>query len=108
MGGLYKERRVSDRIPASIAVRFTYNRMLDSLCYGTVDNISRNGMLIKTGTCFPNQTNITLFIYQEKILMVHAKVKRVIKSDGFYRAMGIEVMDPSEEYLEFTDRLINK
>jgi activator of 2-hydroxyglutaryl-CoA dehydratase len=108
MGGTYKERRARERIPASIAVRFTCNRLLDSLYYGTVDNISGNGMLIRTGTCFPSQTNITLFIYKEKILMVHAKVRRVIKTDGFYRAMGIEVMEPNEEYQEFTDNLINK
>lgn len=108
MGGSYKERRVFDRIPASVAVRFTYNRMLDSLYYGTVDNISRNGMLIRTGTCFPSHTNITLFIYKEKILMVHAKVKRVIKADGFYRAMGIEVIEPSNEYLEFIYKLMNE
>jgi len=102
------ERRVSERIPSSIAVRFTYNRLLDSLYYGTVDNISRNGMLVRTGTCFPNHTNITLFIYKDRILMVNAKVKRVIKADGFYRAMGIEVTEPSEEYLDFIDGLTNK
>lgn len=65
-------------------------------------------MLIRTGTCFPSHTNITLFIYKEKILMVHAKVKRVIKTDGFYRAMGIEVIESSDEYLEFIDKLMNK
>ncbi len=108
MGGSYKERRAFERIPTSIAVRFTYNRLLDSLYYGTVDNISRNGMLIRTGTCFPSNTNITLFIYKEKILMVHAKVKRVIKTDGFYGAMGIEVMEANSEYLDFTDKLTDK
>ncbi len=108
MGRSSKERRTYERIPTSIAVRFTYNRLLDSLYYGTVDNISNNGMLIRTGTCFPSQTDISLFIYKEKILMVYAKVRRVVKTDGFYRAMGIEVMGPNEEYLEFIDYLINK
>jgi len=108
MEGSYKERRVFERIPATIAVRFTYNRLLDSLYYGTVENISRNGMFIRTGTCFPSHTNITLFIYKERILMVHAKVKRVVRADGFYRAMGIEVTEPSEEYIDFIDRLTNK
>ncbi|MEW6599405.1 MAG: PilZ domain-containing protein [Nitrospirota bacterium] len=106
MDGSSKEERNAERIPASIAVRFTYNRVSNSLYYGTVLDISKSGMLVRTGNCFPSYTNIVLFIYKEKILMVNAKVRRLIKNDGFCMAMGIEVVAPNEEYLDFVDRLM--
>lgn len=105
MMGSFKEKRAYERIPASIAVRFSCDNLSYSVYYGTVDNISKNGMLIRTGSCFSSNTNIRLFIYKEKILLVNAKVRRLIKTEGFYQAMGVEVVGPDEEYLEFIDSL---
>lgn len=101
----YRERRASSRIPASITVRFFCENLLHTVYYGTVDNISETGLLVKTKTCFSKNTDIRLFIYKEKILLVNAKVKRVVKLDDGYEAMGIEVVEPDEEYVEFVNDL---
>lgn len=106
MDNSIQERRSSKRNDTDLSVRFSCDQLMySSLHYGVVGNISDNGMLVKTGSCFPHNTSVALFIYRGKILRIHAKVKRVVKKKGFYHAMGLEVIEPSREYVEFVDRL---
>ena len=105
MRGICKEKRACERIPADIAVRFFCVTFLNSVHYGTVDNISEKGMLIKTETCFPRNTDIRLFIYKQKIIQVDAKVKRWTRTEGLYEAMGIEIINPDEKYFQFVNKL---
>ncbi len=42
---------------------------------------------------------------EKEVLKILAKVKRVTKTDGYHDGMGIEVLNPSEEYLDFVNRL---
>lgn len=101
----YTEKRVSSRIPASIAVRFSCENLLHTVFYGTVENISEKGMLITTDTCFSKNTEIRLFMYKDRILLVNATVKRVVKVNGRDEAMGIEVVHPDREYAAFVNDL---
>lgn len=105
MKGSCKEKRACERIPANIAVRFFCVTLLNAVYYGTVNNISEKGMLIKTETCFPRNTDIRLFIYKEKIMQVDAKVKRGIRTEGLYAAMGIEIINSDEDYFQFISSL---
>jgi hypothetical protein len=101
----YTEKRASLRIPAEITVRFSCENLLHTVFYGTVDNISEKGMLITTDRCFSKNTDIRLFMYKEKILLVNATVKRVVKVNGRDAAMGIEVAHPNPEYAAFVNDL---
>jgi len=69
-------------------------------------NISENGMRIETCKCLPSNTEAKLIVYgNNKVLSVPVKVTRVIKNSGFYDAMGIEVLNPPKDYLEFVQTL---
>lgn len=105
MGGTNRERRAHERLAVKLPVRFAYEHMLHSIFYGTVNNISPKGMLIRTGTCFPTNTEIRIFVHKEKTLLFNSKVRHVVRDDGFYNAMGVEVLGPNELYAEFVESL---
>jgi len=96
------EKRVHKRFNYELALRFYSGDSLQSLYYGTIKNISKNGMHIDTMACFLYDTDIELLIcLQDSILNVPTKVRRVVMEDDFYCAMGLTILNPSNEYLEF-------
>jgi len=95
------QRRLYDRIPASLVVKFLYS---GSVCYGLITDLSENGMCINTGMCLPSGSHAKLFLpLKEEILEISAMVRRVVKTDGFYDTMGVELLDPPKKYLQIVE-----
>lgn len=100
------EKRTYKRVKAIVAARFLNGNSYYSSGLGTIMNISENGMRIEACKCLPSNTEAKLIVYgRNKVLSVPIKVKRVIKNNGFYDAMGIEVLNPPKDYQEFVHAL---
>ncbi len=100
---MFTEKRAYQRILANIEARFFHDNMFYS---GTVLNLSEKGMFVRTRRYLPSESKFIIVMRGEKeVLKILAKVKRVTKTDGYHDGMGIEVLNPSEEYLDFVNRL---
>ncbi|MCK5138510.1 MAG: PilZ domain-containing protein [Thermodesulfovibrionia bacterium] len=97
------EKRTCKRIDTSLEAKFFHG---NCLYRGTITNLSEKGICINTVACFPYGANIKLLIpVKEDILEIPVHVKRVAKRDGFYDTMGLELLDQSQNYLEFLNGL---
>jgi hypothetical protein len=97
------EKRTYERMPVEIDARFFCGKMFYS---GTVFNLSAEGMHINTKKCFPSGTSVVIIICNGKdLLQVNTKVKRLTRTDGSYCGMGIEILNPSKNYLDYLDSL---
>ncbi len=98
-------RRCCQRIPERLDVKFFVG---NSLCSGIATNLSERGMCINTDMYVPCGANIKLLVVsKEKILNVMVTVKRLklLMTDSFCNTMGVAVLNPHREYLEFVDHL---
>jgi hypothetical protein len=90
-----------ENIPVRLKARFLCD---DSLYSGMVTNLSDRGMCINTTMrILFNPSDKLLITLKEKNLNVSAKIKRIIMEDSISDSMDVEVLEPSEEYLEFVD-----
>lgn len=98
------EKRASKRIPANIAVRFycDYNEYI-----GNVTDLSRNGMFISTeGMCFPFSSEFKIaFPIKIGVLNIPVKVRRITKTKDCYDGIGVEILNPHKNYLEYIEGL---
>lgn len=103
------KKRKFERISARIRAIF----YCDSTLYpGIVTNLSENGIYFESENRLPFKSNFKilhslkskaelLIPFKDKTLEVPVKVRRLIKTNVYYNGMGIEVLDPTKEYLEF-------
>ncbi len=97
------QRRAFERIPTNLQTTFLSE---NNNCTGTVMNLSENGMFINTKLSFPFDSMLEIRIpLKEEILKVPVKVSRIVKTDDFYGAIGVELLNPPQNYLEFVNRL---
>ena len=97
------QRRAFERIPVDLKVRYFCG---DASCHGTVTDLSENGMFIDTTLDFPFQSNFELILpLNDELLKMSAMIKRVVKDNGVYKGMGIEILAPPESYLQFVNEL---
>lgn len=97
------EKRSDQRIPVSIEIRFFYGKMFYS---GTVSDISKKGMFINTAECIPPNYRIVIIIpYKNDLLTVNSSVSRLRQNSGHFDGMGIEILHPKNNYIEFVDSL---
>jgi c-di-GMP-binding flagellar brake protein YcgR len=98
------QRRAFERIPASITVKFYCDNMDYS---GTVTNLSENGMFICIrDICFPFDSKFEVVIHlHDKVLNIPVKVSRITKTIDAYDGIGVELLYPPKNYLEFVDSL---
>ena len=93
------DRRAFERVPASFRARFLSGNRPDS---ATVTNFSENGMCIGSGYCLPCDDTLELLIpLHVEVLRVLVKIRRMEKVDDFNYTLGVELVDPPHEYLEF-------
>ncbi len=94
------QRRAFERVPANIKVTFF---CCESHYNGTIVNLSEQGMYISTDEMrFPFDYEIDIIIpRQAEILRVPVTVRRITKSSDLYDGMGVEVRDPSRQYIDF-------
>ncbi len=98
------EKRAFERIPLNIGSRFHCEKME---YLGTIVNISKNGMFIKTEKIhFPFASHLDVIIHlKESVLTVPVRVIRMTKSGDVYDGLGVELLNPTEAYLSFVDSL---
>ena len=97
------QRRAFERIPVDFKVHYFCG---DTACNGTVTDLSEKGMFIDTILNFPFDSNFDLVLpLNDELLRMSAMIKRVVKDNGVYKGMGIELLDPPENYLQFVNEL---
>lgn len=96
------KKRVSERIPANLECR-CFNK--DN--FGTVTNISENGMFLKSKhITFPLDIKFYVSIpLNKKTLNIPVKVNRITKSNGYYDGIGVELLKQPHNYLKYISRL---
>ena len=115
MGSFYLKKRAYERIPVTIQVNYFH----DNESYaGTVTNLSINGMYIEADQSLPVKLKMDLLNpfksycivyvpFREGTLKVIVKVRRLIKADGDFTCMGVKIVNPSQDYLEFVSSIRN-
>lgn len=97
------QRRAFKRIPADFKVRYFCG---DTACNGIVTDLSENGMFIDTTLDFPFDSNFELVLpLNDEVIKISALIKRVIKNKGVYEGMGVELVNPPENYLQLVNEL---
>ncbi|UCH46228.1 MAG: PilZ domain-containing protein [Nitrospiraceae bacterium] len=96
------EKRYYKRIDTSFE-----SHCSDLKYFGTITNISGNGMFIKSPKInFPLNLKFELSIpVNEETINIPVIIKRLTKSNGYYDGMGVKVMDLQKKYLELLIRL---
>ena len=98
------QRRNFKRIPSDIKIIFSCDKM--DYC-GTITNISENGMFINAHEmCFPFDSTFEVDInFDGKKLSVPVKVSRLTKTNNSYDGIAVELLNPSQNYLDFVEDL---
>ena len=97
------QRRTFDRIPVDFKVRYFCG---DMACNGNVTNLSENGMFIDTTIDFPFDSNFEIVLpLDDEVMKISAIIKRMVKNKGSYEGMGVEIVNSSENYLQFVNEL---
>ena len=69
-------------------------------------NISKNGMFIKARKSLTvgSEFNILIPLIEES-MKIFARVVRLIKVDSMYHAIGVEILKPKTNYLQFVENI---
>ena len=97
-------RRACKRIYGELDVRFFYD---DAMHTGSITNLSGNGMYIELDIClyyYKSNFNVQLLLLN-RTLDMPVKIGRLVEKHGFYYGMGVELVNPSEDYLDFVASL---
>ena len=95
-------KRAFERTPANLEFR-----CFDVDAFGTVKNLSENGMFITSKKIsFPleSQFEVSFPLKNEK-LKIPVKISRITKSNGYYDGIGVELLKPNQQYLNFVHEL---
>jgi c-di-GMP-binding flagellar brake protein YcgR len=103
INGIYMNRRAFERIDTSLPVKYFCE---ESLLSGTVKNLSENGMFISTGNFLPCSDRLEIIVpLEDEISKFYARIRRIEKVDDLNYSMGIELIDPPDNYRKFVDNL---
>ena len=97
-------RRAFKRLYGELHARFFYDEAMHT---GTITNLSGNGMYIELDKClyyYKSRFNVQLLLINRS-LDIPVKISRLSEKYGFYYSMGVELVNPSEEYLDFVASL---
>ncbi len=115
MVSFYLKKRAYERIPVNIPVNYFYN---NESYAGTVTDLSINGMYIEADQSLPIKSKAdmlnpfksycVLYVpFREGTLKLIVKVRRLVKADIDFTCMGVELVNPSPDYLEFVSSIRN-
>ncbi len=97
------KKRAFERIPKSIFVKFFSG---NSEYPGIIMNLSEKGMFISTKVTFPLKPKLEILIpLKEEILQLHGKIKSIGKAGKIYNGIGVELLNPTQNYLKFVSNL---
>lgn len=108
------KKRGYERIQLDLKVNFF---QLKEMYTGTIKNISQNGMYIETNEPLPFNSNFDVHLsfkaklnvlinFNNDVLEVPVRVKRLVKNGSSFNGMGVELVDTSKGYLDFMRNLI--
>lgn len=108
------KKRAYERIPLDMKVEFLQSDLSYS---GTLKNISQNGMYIETSEPLPFNSTLDIHIpfksklkilidFNNNVLEVPVKVRRLVQEGAFFTGMGVMLMDTSQNYLDFMSSLV--
>jgi len=93
-------KRAVERIPANLKAEFFWSDKLNS---GHVVDLSENGFLVKTDSCPAIRTKFDLNInLEDDVMKIPVKVRRIVNTND---AIGVEITDPPQRYLEYVEAL---
>jgi hypothetical protein len=95
------ENRAFERIPVDFEIRLPFGNMFYS---GKVLNLSERGMFISTKRSYPLDSVLTIQIEKETVYLL-AKVRSFKITDGNLEGVGVEILNPPQNYLEFVSSL---
>jgi hypothetical protein len=98
------DRRTFKRIYVNLHARFFFD---DTMYTGTISNLSGNGMYIKMDMglyYYKQRFNVQLLLINGS-LDIPVMLSRFVEADGFYYSMGVELVDPPKQYLDFAASL---
>ncbi len=105
------ERRSHERLPSKVKARMFYGNIFYT---GKVTDLSEKGVFVSTKMNFPlNTVFILVVLVNNHTLKILSRVKRALRAeydrDGAKSGMGIELLSPPLEYMEFIrdQKLIN-
>lgn len=97
------DKRAFERIQKSIFVKFLNGK---SEYTGIIMNLSEKGMFISSKVTFPLKPKLEILIpLKEEILKVHGRIKSVGKAGKVYNGVGVELLSPAQNYLDFINSL---
>ena len=99
------EKRAFQRTTSNMSVTFCC--CITDFYSGTLTNISEKGMFISTPICFPLGSRLNMLINSNiETLNIPVRVRWMRKSTDMYDGIGVEVLELTNNYLEFV-RSIN-
>jgi len=115
VGNFYVKKRAYERIPVHIQATYFYNNQRYS---GTVKDLSINGMFIEADESLPIKSKADLvnpfksycivhIRFRKEMLKVIVKVRRLAGVDSDFTCMGVELVNPSQDYLGFVSSIRN-
>jgi len=97
------KQRAFERITTSLRINFSIGNEINS---GTLINLSKNGMFIKAKNCLTPKSIFDILISSDKgDVSVPVKVRRLWKVNNDYDGMGVELLNPSNQYFEFFNNM---
>ena len=97
------ERRAHDRLPSKLQARLIYGNLFYA---GSVTNFSEKGVFVKAKMNLNvNSVFVIVLLVSDRIVNLLGKVKRTVKpfdhKKNIESGMGIELVNPPVQYLEF-------
>jgi hypothetical protein len=87
------------KIPLNVDVKYLWG---NRFALGNVTEISKSCVCIYTRFCFPIYSKIELlFPFKRNVITILSRVSGYKHIDSLYDTMHVEVLNPSQEYLEF-------
>jgi len=97
------EKRAVKRIPKCICIKFFSGTSLHS---GIIINLSEKGICINTKMPFPLKSKLEIHLpLKKEILKVHGMIKNIRKAGKIYNGIGVELLNPTENYLKLIRNL---
>ncbi|UCH45167.1 MAG: PilZ domain-containing protein [Nitrospiraceae bacterium] len=97
-------RREFNRTPINLTLKFPVGTNTVS---AVIKDISPKGVNIESGIQYSIRSKFELTISFEDELNVFGRVVRLIKTENIYHGMGIELINPSKEYVSNISRLLS-
>lgn len=101
--GQFVQKRMFERISVNIQARFYYGNIFYS---GKITNMSENGIFLQTRTSVPQSSLFPVIIRTDTMLLnILTRVMWAAPPDRQHCGVGLEIVNPSENYIEYTESI---